>query len=60
MSKTMRTYSTEFKQDAIRYVETHPELTMKIAADNLGVPKDTLYGWIKHTDVNSELEVVNR
>ena len=47
MSKTMRTYSAEFKQDAIRYVETHPELTMKIAADNLGVPKDTLYGWIK-------------
>ena len=42
-----KTYSTEFKQDAIRYVETHPELTMKIAADNLGVPKDTLYGWIK-------------
>ena len=47
MSRTLRTYSTESKQDAIRYVETHPELTMKIAADNLGVPKDTLYGWIK-------------
>lgn len=47
MSRTIRTYSTEFKQDAIQYIETHSELTMQAVADNLGVPKDTLYGWIK-------------
>lgn len=47
MSKAIRTYTTEFKQDAVEYVKTYPELTMRDAAEHLGVPKDTLYGWIK-------------
>lgn len=42
-----RTYTAEFKRDAIRYVTEHKELTNHEAADNLGVPYHTLYGWIK-------------
>ncbi len=41
-----RTYTEEFKQDAVRYTQEHPELTNREAAKNLGVPYDTLYGWI--------------
>lgn len=47
MSRQFRNYTADFKQDSIQYVETHPELSVKAAADNLGVPKETLYCWIK-------------
>ena len=40
-------YSDEFKKDALKYVEDHPELDKKICAEYLGVPYDTLYGWYK-------------
>ena len=42
-----RTYTAEFKRDAVRYTKEHPELTNHEAAENLGVPYHTLYGWIK-------------
>lgn len=42
-----RTYTAEFKRDALRYVNEHKELTNHEAAENLGVPYHTLYGWIK-------------
>lgn len=42
-----RNYSPEFKKDAIKYVRTHTELTYKEASANLGIPQETLYGWIK-------------
>ena len=42
-----RKYSEEFKKDAVRYVKIHKELSTKEAAKNLGIPKDTLYDWIK-------------
>lgn len=41
-----RTYTEEFKKDAVRYTLEHPELTNREAAKNLGIPYDTLYGWI--------------
>ena len=47
MSKTIRRYSSDFKHDAVQYVESHPDISMQDAADNLGMPKDTLYGWVK-------------
>ncbi|MGN1157568.1 MAG: transposase [Agathobacter sp.] len=40
-------YSDEFKKDALKYIEDHPELDKKICAEYLGVPYDTLYGWYK-------------
>lgn len=40
-------YTAEFKRDAVRYVKEHKELTTHEAAENLGVPYNTLYGWVK-------------
>lgn len=47
MSKTIRRYSNDFKHDAVQYVESHPDMSLQDAADNLGMPKETLYGWVK-------------
>lgn len=44
---TIRRYTEDFKQDAIKYVESHPNMTMQQAAEYLGMPKETLYGWVK-------------
>lgn len=44
MSKTIRTYTTEFKQDAVQYVESHPEMTLAKVAENLGVPNEPIKG----------------
>lgn len=40
-------YSDEFKKDALRYMENHPELDKRVCAEYLGIPYDTLYGWYK-------------
>lgn len=44
---TIRRYTEDFKQDAIKYVESHPNMSMQQAAEYLGMPKETLYGWVK-------------
>lgn len=44
---TIRRYNSDFKRDAVEYVESHPEMKIQQAADHLGMPKDTLYGWVK-------------
>lgn len=44
---TIRHYTDDFKVDSVQYVEMHPELTLNQAAEHLGIPKETLYGWIK-------------
>lgn len=43
----MATYSKDFKRDALKYVEEHPEMKMKDVADRLGIPLGTLYDWNK-------------
>ncbi len=40
-------YTNDFRRDAAKYVDEHPELTIKKVAGYLGIPKDTLYGWTK-------------
>jgi Transposase and inactivated derivatives len=42
-----RTYTTEFKEDCVRYCEGHPELDNYQKAEYLGVPYHTLYGWVR-------------
>ena len=43
-----RTYTREFRQDALNYVDAHRDsMDMHKIADNLGVPYHTLYGWLK-------------
>ena len=44
---TIRRYTDDFKRDAVAYVQEHPDITMQEAADSLGRPKETLYGWVK-------------
>lgn len=39
-------YEKAFKENAVQYRRDHPDLTVKECADNLGVPKDTLQGWL--------------
>ena len=40
-------YTNDFCKDAVKYVDNHPELTIKEVAGYLGIPKDTLYGWTR-------------
>ncbi|TDP43715.1 transposase [Aminicella lysinilytica] len=42
-----RRYSSEFKKDALQYVRDHPDIDMRVCAEYLGMPYDTLYGWYK-------------
>lgn len=42
-----RQYTEEFKKNAIQYLNDHPELDKRKAAEYLGVPYDTMYGWYK-------------
>lgn len=47
MSDTIKKYTAEFKQDAINYVESHPEIPVRVAARNLDIPESTLHGWVR-------------
>ena len=39
-------YEKEFKENAVKYRNDHPDLTVKDCAKNLGIPYDTLNGWV--------------
>lgn len=43
----MTAYSKDFKRDALKYIEEHPEMKVKDVADRLGIPVGTLYDWNK-------------
>ena len=43
----IRTYTQDFINDAVKYVEEHPDLTFVDAAKNLGIHTSTLYGWVR-------------
>lgn len=45
-------YSQQFKEDAIRYKGDHPEITIRKAADNLGVSESALKAWMKAAKEN--------
>ena len=40
-------YTEEFKNDAIKYVEDHPDMLLQYAADHLGIPSGTLHNWVR-------------
>ena len=40
-------YSKDFKRDALKYIEEHPDMKIKDVADRLGIPVGTLYDWNK-------------
>ena len=39
--KTRKSFDNEFRNNAVRYVQEHDDLTIKVAAANLGVGKST-------------------
>ena len=43
----MTAYSKDFKRDALKYIEEHPDMKIKDVADRLGIPVGTLYDWNK-------------
>lgn len=51
--RTRKSFDNEFRNNAIRYVQDHSDLTIKEAALNLGVGKSTLTRWMseaKHSE----------
>ena len=54
-----RKYSDEFKSNALKYLEEHPDLDKRVCAEYLGVPYDTLYGWYKRARRNRDPELVS-
>ncbi|MDO5033575.1 MAG: transposase [Eubacteriales bacterium] len=42
-----QSYSKRFKEDAIRYVQDHPELTIVSCAEQLGINENTLHNWLR-------------
>jgi transposase len=46
MSKK-RTFTQEFKEDAVRYRKEHPELSLQKIASNLGIRMSALLRWVR-------------
>lgn len=45
MSRQTKQHSQQFKQDAVKYVNEHPDLTLEECAKNLGIGLSTLSRW---------------
>lgn len=45
-------YTQQFKEDAVKYKEEHPELTLSKAATNLGISESALKVWIKSSQTH--------
>jgi transposase len=43
----MSSYTKDFKRDALRYIDEHPDMKIKDVASYLGIPVGTLYDWHK-------------
>lgn len=52
--QTRKVFDNDFRNNAVRYVQEHKELTVKEAADNLGVGKSTLSRWISEAKNSNE------
>lgn len=45
-------FSQQFKEDAVRYRNEHPEISLRKAAENLGISESALKTWIKSAKEN--------
>lgn len=45
MANKQKQFDLEFKKNAIKYLQDHPELTIRQCADNLGIGESTLARW---------------
>jgi len=53
MSNKKKQFDQEFKQNAVNYCLTHPELSRKECAKNLGIGDSTLYRWKQEAKANN-------
>ena len=53
MSRQTKQHTQQFKQDAVKYVLEHPDLTHEECAKNLGIGLSTLSRWKKQYAENS-------
>ena len=64
MANKKKQFDQEFKQNAVNYCLTHPELSSKKCAKNLGIGDSTLYRWkqeaFKGSGNLTEAELENR
>ena len=49
MANKKKQFDQEFKQNAVNYCLTHPELSRKECAKNLGIGDSTLYSCLLYT-----------
>ena len=52
MANKKKQFDQEFKQNAVNYCLTHPELSRKECAKNLGIGDSTLYRWKQEAKTN--------
>lgn len=45
-------YTQQFKEDAVQYRKDHPELTLRKAAENLGISESALKSWTRLSKEN--------
>ena len=45
MPRDIKQHNQQFKEDAVRYVKEHPDITLRQCAQNLGVGLSTLSRW---------------
>ncbi|MFR3429118.1 MAG: transposase [Holdemanella porci] len=53
MANKKKQFDQEFKQNAVNYCLTHPELSRKECAKNLGIGDSTLYRWKQEAKANN-------
>ena len=52
MSRQTKQHDQQFKQNAVKYVQEHPDLTVEECAKNLGIGLSTLTRWRKQYNDN--------
>ena len=45
MPRDIKQHNQQFKEDAVRYVKEHPDITLRQCAQNLGIGLSTLSRW---------------
>lgn len=52
MANKRRQFDLQFKKDAVRYVELHPDISHEQCAMNLNIGRSTLSHWLKEESEN--------
>lgn len=52
MANKRRQFDLQFKKDAVRYVELHPDFSHEQCAMNLNIGRSTLSRWLKEASEN--------